>query len=335
MDLEHFRSYFDSKFFPFLDEKIKIFLKESSNSEISFITSRIKDIAHGGKRFRPYLAYTGLGRPNSTDTHLELFFSIELLHIFALIHDDIMDEGNTRHGVECIHRAFEKKFINKRIGNGVAILAGDLVFQWSYESILSYSQKQSLYSTEILNVFGELIREVIHGQMLDIISPTNTLADDTLIIQKMYLKTARYSFTQPIRLGFSARGAYAEEHAFAESYGRALGLAFQLQDDLIDVIGGHDKSLFLDIETKQHTLLYWFMQERASEKLAKEFQSYIGRPLTANDKKEVTRILTESGAFGFIKDKITEYYSKAITETATTGNLVWNEIANAIIKQRK
>jgi len=328
MNLERFRSYFDTAFFPFIENKIAIFLKESSSSEIKKVMEHLEKIAQGGKRFRPYLTYLALDKLDP-DAHLELFFSIELLQIFALIHDDIMDHGKTRHGIECMHVSLEKRYGNKRIGEGVAILAGDLLHQWSQETILAYAQKQHVHRDMILKIFGELVREVIHGQMLDMISPIHNMANEDLIIQKMYLKTAKYSFIQPMRIGFAARGAPSGEHHFAEVYGRALGLAFQLQDDLIDVIGGHNKSLFLDVETRQHTLLYWYMQEKADPSLFEQFQALLGKTLDENQKKDVTRILRESGAFEYVKKRIGEYFEQALS---ATDEPTWKEIANTVLK---
>ncbi|HLP43799.1 MAG TPA: polyprenyl synthetase family protein [Candidatus Nanoarchaeia archaeon] len=328
MNLEQFRSYFDSAFFPFLQQKIAIFLKESSSSEIKELMEHVEKIAHGGKRFRPYLTYLALNK-HDPDTHLELFFSIELLQIFALVHDDIMDHGKTRHGVECIHVSLEKKYGDKRIAEGVAILAGDLLHQWSQETILSYTEKHSDHREIVLGIFGELVREVIHGQMLDMISPTQETAQEDLIIQKMYLKTAKYSFIQPMRIGFAARGAMPQEHEFAETYGRALGIAFQLQDDLIDVIGGHNKSLFLDIETKQHTLLYWYMQHKATAELFKQFEPLLGKTLNEDEKKNVTRLLRESGAFEYVERRIEEYLTQALI---VTNDPIWKDVAHTVLR---
>ena len=331
MNLDQFRSYFDEKFLAFLDTKVDIFLKDSTSTEISIIGAYIKKIAQGGKRFRPYLTYLCINT-DEPDVHLQLFFSIELLHIFALVHDDVMDEGVMRHGVECAHIFFGKKYHNERVGKGVAILLGDLMYAWSHESLCAYTDLHPQKKDQVVAIFAELVREVIHGQMLDVIFPEQNNSNKDLIMQKMYLKTARYSFIQPMRIGFTVADAPTEKFFFAQEYGRALGLAFQLQDDLIDLMGGNEKSTFLDIETKQHTLLHWFMQHKADSAFLKRWELYFGKKLTEDDKKEVVNICEQSGAFAYVKQAIDEYYKEA---TSLTSEAVWQELVSTILKYRK
>jgi geranylgeranyl diphosphate synthase type I len=329
MDLRTFRSWFDEQWIAVLDTKIHAYVSKSTHSEIQSISAYVQLLARDGKRFRPYLAYLALGQSDPHE-HVELLCAIELLHLFALVHDDIMDNGTTRHGVACAHRKFGEQYHSSRIGDGVAILLGDLVFAWSYESMLSYARTHPQQANVLIDVWGELIREVIHGQMIDVISPTQPPFTQELIEQKMYLKTARYSFVQPMRLGFAAAGSLDTRNEFAETYGRALGLMFQLQDDLIDVTEGHDKSSFLDIETKQQTLLSWYMQTKAADVSKTQFAHYFGKTLTDDDKRTVATLLQESGARAYVETQIEKYYQEA---SMYAGTDVWKAVA-AMVYQR-
>ncbi len=331
MSFESFRSYFDAAFSAYLEKNIATFSGYSSSPAVAAIAQYAARVASGGKRFRPYLAYVALGVQDPYE-HTELFVAIELLHVFALIHDDIMDNGDTRHGVPCAHRAFATQYDSVRIGDGVAILLGDVVFQWSYEALLSYGESHQAERSLLISIWGELIREVIHGQMLDVISPAQSAYTQELIEQKMYLKTARYSFVQPMRLGFAAAGVLDQNNEFAETFGRALGLMFQLQDDLLDVIEGHDKSSFLDIETKQQTLLSWYIQTQAQEKYAQSFAQYFGKTLDASDKKNITTLLEESGARSYVQERIDAYYQEALGVAHTEE---WNTLAAMVYARSK
>ncbi|MBP6905039.1 MAG: polyprenyl synthetase family protein, partial [Candidatus Pacebacteria bacterium] len=303
MNFAEFRPWFDERFSLLLEEKINSFSKESTSTDVFDIAQYAKMVATGGKRFRPYLSYVALGT-SDPDEHFELFASVELLHVFALIHDDIMDNGTTRHGVVCAQRFFAKQYGGDRIGEGLATLLGDLVYQWSYESMFSYTRSHPKHAGELIDTFAQLIREVIHGQMLDVLSPVQVALSEDLIIQKMYLKTARYSFVQPMRLGYIAGGTIDQHSAFTETYGRALGLMFQLQDDLLDVTEGHDKSSFLDVETNQQTLLSWYMRTKVAPDTAGAFAGYLGRALTADDRHQVAQILEHSGARAYVLSEI-------------------------------
>jgi geranylgeranyl diphosphate synthase type II len=163
-----------------------------------------------------------------------------------------------------------------------------------------------------------------------VISPTQPPFTQELIEQKMYLKTARYSFVQPMRLGFAAAGSLDTRNEFAETYGRALGLMFQLQDDLIDVTEGHDKSSFLDIETKQQTLLSWYMQTKAADVSKTQFAHYFGKTLTDDDRRTVATLLQESGARAYVETQIEKYYQEA---SMYAGTDVWKAVA-AMVYQR-
>ncbi|MBU3668869.1 MAG: hypothetical protein FGM57_02795 [Candidatus Taylorbacteria bacterium] len=325
MNLQEFREWFDVQFDRKIEEKISTYNTYSTSEDVHAIVTYVKQVAAHGKRFRPYLAYIALGS-EKPEEHIDLFVAIEFLHLYAIIHDDIMDNGSMRHGVACAHRKFTELYFAQRVGGSLAILLGDLVFQWSYESLWSYVRTYPSTQERILGVFNELVGEVIHGQMIDVVSPTKDTYPLSLIIQKMYLKTARYSFVHPIRLGYIAKGENGDE--FAESFGGALGTMFQIQDDMIDVSVQSNKSSFLDIETNQQTILSWYMRNEADAKHQDEFKTYIGRSLTDAEKANLSGIFEESGAYAYVKKEIDRYFEKAIQSARDSD--VWKGIAHMV-----
>ncbi len=330
MTLHAFREQFDTRFSEFLTQRIHAFTAQSESDDVKTTASYLSLIASGGKRFRPFLTYTALGNVSIED-HAELLFAVELLHVFALIHDDVMDNGSERHGVVCAQQKFSEVYGDRRIGDGVAILLGDLVYQWSYECMIAYTRRYTEHGDALLEIFSELIREVIHGQLIDVTAPTRPPLSKELIIQKMYLKTARYSFVNPIRLGMTASRNKAHLD-FAEQYGTALGLMFQLQDDLLDSKGGAGKTTCSDIETNQQTLISWYMHHEAAPEYKKVFVSYVGKTMTQKDKEILGNTLDASGAFAYVQQQIDAYYQQAYQMAVVEGG-VWGDIATMVYKR--
>jgi hypothetical protein len=124
MNFQEFRSWFDERFSFLLQQKIEVFAAHSDSAAVREISAYVELLAANGKRFRPFLVYlsNGFDREIAED-HKDLFFAVELLHLFALIHDDIMDEADTRHGVTCAHKQFDAQY-GTAVGEAIDILLG-------------------------------------------------------------------------------------------------------------------------------------------------------------------------------------------------------------------
>ncbi len=253
-NLKEFKKAFDPILKQYLDEKIKTF---SGNINDPFILDIIaypqKLIESGGKRIRPfvaYLMYKALGG-KETEKALELFISLELFHNFALIHDDIMDKDSTRHGVQTAHE-YAKERLQKEdrngdlnhLGNSQAILLGDLLLTWAFSVFDEVNfDEDKLKSAKLF--FNKMANDVILGQIIDIDIVSRRDIPKELIDKKDKLKTASYTFIRPLQIGASLATIDRETEKFCEDLGLNLGLAFQLQDDLLD---------FENTETKQETI---------------------------------------------------------------------------------
>lgn len=341
MIFSEFRSWFDERFSLLLQEKIKKFTAHSSSKDIETIASYIEILGQGGKRFRPFLISLGAGATKETqEKYFSLYAAVELLHLFALIHDDIMDKAETRHGVACAHSAFRERY-GAHTGEAIAILLGDIVFSWAYECLFEYIHTAPEKGIRLHQEFQLLVSEVTHGQILDVLSPQQSSLSDTLLIEKMTLKTARYSFVRPLALGFIVRGDSASDQAFANTFGTALGIAFQLQDDLLDssvsTITG--KSSFTDIQTKQQTLLSWYMEHEANDEYKTVFHTLFGKnPLSQEEATTLTKVLQESGAYEYIQERISFYMhhaQEAITAYHREDATVWESVISLVSKREK
>ena len=341
MNFSEFRIWFDNNFSNLLEQKIHLFSSLSKNTDVPDIISYVLKIAQNGKRFRPFLIYraSGLYRKDC-EKHFLLFASVELLHIFALIHDDIMDEADSRHGVICAHKKFAKKY-GESTSKAIGILLGDVVFAWAYECLYEYTAEFPKLRNRIVEEFTRLVSEVTHGQILDVLSPAQPPLNEKAIVEKMTLKTARYSFVQPLRLGFVVCGDNSIDQSFAEDFGLALGIGFQLQDDLLDgaptIQTG--KTRYIDIQSGQQTLLSWYMQHKASSKEQEKFITFFGKKdMYEKEQDQLFELFESSGAHQYIKAQSDLYFtvaSEAINTYRTSDSIQWENIISLVQGRKK
>ncbi|MER0244094.1 polyprenyl synthetase family protein [Streptomyces sp. HSW2009] len=217
-------------------------------------------VGAGGKRLRPAFCAAGFlaaGGAAADTRVVEAAAAVELLHAFALIHDDVIDDSPLRRGEPTTHvRAIDEHRSGgwrgepRRYGEGVAVLAGDLA--------LSYAMRlaQELPAAA-RRVWGDLVTEMIVGQHLDVAVAAEGVADTRLSEYIANAKSGRYSIRRPLELGAAITGDTALAATF-EAYGTALGEAFQLRDDLIDAFGDAavaGKPVRADAENNKMTLL--------------------------------------------------------------------------------
>ncbi|QHY96151.1 Farnesyl diphosphate synthase [Streptomyces sp. S4.7] len=217
-------------------------------------------IRAGGKRLRPAFCAAGFlaaGGELSDSRVVDAAAAIEMLHAFALIHDDVIDDSDLRRGEPTVHvqhierhRAQGWQGEARRYGEGIAVLAGDLAFSYAGQLIQDLPAEARL-------VWGRLVSEMIIGQHLDVTVAAESLPDPKLARYIANAKSGHYSIHRPLELGAAIAGDTSSAAAF-EAYGTALGEAFQLRDDLIDTYGDADavgKPVGLDAEQHKMTLL--------------------------------------------------------------------------------
>lgn len=272
-DLESFKKEFDIHLKNFLNRKIKQIGIYTKNSNIIDYVNHANEIAlAGGKRVRPFIAYLSYFAFGGKDEKriIKLLVSLEIFHLFALIHDDIMDKDKIRHGLPTSQTYVANKLKEKgdknseHFGISQAILVGDLFFNWAWE-IINSSPK-----TTVRRLFSEMADGTIVGQMLDIESKNKNITAD-LMYEINYLKTARYSFIYPLLIGASlAKDLSLDENRLLKKLGLNLGIAFQAQDDIFDsdnkkYVESQKKLIKTNIESSKK-----LVEESAMEKEYKE-----------------------------------------------------------------
>lgn len=326
MELKEFKKQIDEEINKILKNKI-ISLPQTDNQNILESFSQLEKLLSDGKRIRPYLAYLAYksnGGKKDKEV-IELFTFIEVFHAFCLVHDDIMDEAEKRHEIETIHKFNEKLIENNKFvvpakyGEAVAILMGDFLFAWSYEVLNSNKnfEVDSLY--RIQKIFSEMIDEVFMGQLIDVNIPTLNKVSDDQIYLKIKLKTAGYSFTKPLLIGANLADNKIDT-GFYEKIGNYLGIAFQIQDDLLDLKYNEDiisKSAFNDIFQHQHTLFSNYVLTNGTTEQKKKLENAFGKKLDINQQIELRKVFIDSGAF--------EYGEKLISDNLTQAKIILNE----------
>jgi len=244
--------------------------------------------------------------------------AVEVFHTWTLVHDDIIDADPVRRGGPTVHEigaaaALERFSCSaqdaRRYGRDVAILAGDVLQGWGLSMLLSCADDPRLDRDVVLDrarAFAtELTEGVVRGEMLDIqlamTDPQTIRRSD--VVRMMKLKTALL-FRFPAELGASlALGKRPPESPEAQAlatFAEKCGLAFQLQDDILGIVGDPDKlgkPVGSDLREKKRTLILLAALERAAAGDRRTLLDFLSRPRPVpRDIRRTTRILRETGA---------------------------------------
>ncbi len=317
MDLAAFKVRFDGQMAEFLDAALHAFSATLSDPPLAPFIAHTKDLAlAGGKRIRPYMAFVMMSDSEYPEAELlRSVLSLELFHLFALIHDDVMDGGEERHGIPTAHMFLAERMGKSKAAEGQAILLGDLLLSFAHQAILNI-QERGIIARDRLHVahtiFARMSREVIAGQMLDVDLTTRPVATFADVEKKNFLKTATYTFIRPMQFGVAIAGDSKDTMKFCEDFGALVGQAFQLQDDLLDVRGGDTgKTSMRDIREGQHTTLTQFVFEHGTADQKKELRAHMGKNFSAKEEANLRAIFEESKAFPYVETLITKAYNHA------------------------
>lgn len=186
-------------------------------------------ITHGGKRLRPYLVVKSCQLFGAPVRHaIPAAAAIEMIHNFTLVHDDIMDNDELRHGVPTVHTKF---------GTPLAILAGDVLFSKAFETISTKNIPDPKISSRLVVRLSEACINVCEGQVMDIkMAQAKKIPSKSQYIQMIQKKTSAL-FEVSCAMGAICAGAKDGDVLKLASFGKNLGVAFQITDDYIGVLG--------------------------------------------------------------------------------------------------
>ena len=291
--------------------------------ELAAPLSALRDLVlAGGKRLRPafcHWAFVGAGGDPAARSVVDAGAGLELLHTFALVHDDIMDGSDTRRGRGTIHVEFQDRHSldgwrgeARRFGEGVAILAGDLAFVYA-DKLLQGAPPAAL------EVFTELRVEVNVGQYLDLVGTARGRASEEAARRISVFKSGKYTVERPLHLGAALAGHLDDLAAPLSAYGLPLGEAFQLRDDILGVYGDAaltGKPVGADLREGKPTVLYAVASERASGPAAAVLERYGASDLTEAEVEALQEVLVATGALGEVEQRIDALVGDATTALA-------------------
>jgi len=279
-----FKKKFDILLEDYLNKKIQKISKYTEDPSVLDYISYLKtNSLHGGKRIRPYIAYSAYQMFSNKENEkvLKLLVFLEIFHSFCLVHDDIIDKASLRHGILTSQKYIYSKLKEENrigdlmhVGNSQAILLGDILLTWSQEIINLNNDFDQKIIQKVKSYFYEMVDEVVVGQMIDADIVTRKKVSKELIDNKTRLKTAGYSFIKPLLIGAALSGNINKDiERFCHEFGTAMGIAFQTQDDLLDITSSNHKlgkTTSLDQSQNQHTYFTYFPSLKYGKKIIKD-----------------------------------------------------------------
>jgi geranylgeranyl pyrophosphate synthase len=247
-------------------------------------------IGSGGKRLRPRLVLLSYKAAGGKDVAavVPVAVAVELLHTASLVHDDINDNSDLRRG---------RPSVNARWGNSLALLVGDFVFVRLLDLIAGYD-------TRVIRVMADCCRAIIEGETLQMIHLGNWQLSEETYLRIVELKTARL-FAACCELGGLIAGASSGCVTALRECGRSLGMAFQIRDDVLDVIGDEgDLGKPVTSDLMQGKISLATIHARQQTREAGNAQAY-------GDLSSEMDLLRKTGALEYATQKAKEYAAEA------------------------
>ena len=297
----------------------------SLNKTSPLLFKSIKDfVLRKGKLVRPILfviGYLGFAKKPAANLYKSAL-SIELLHDFFLVHDDIIDKSNTRRGKPSMHAMLNSYLAScknvKFNGQDLSIVAGDIMYAMAINAFLSIKEKHERKEAA-LKKFIEATIFTGAGEFIELLSGLKSIEVTTKHdIYKIYdLKTANYTFSAPLSIGAILSGANSNQIDKLSKFGIYLGRAFQIKDDILGMFAEEKKigkSTLTDLNEAKKTILNWNAynySNRKNKRLIKE----ILRKKTVNrlDLLKMRKIVKDSGSLDYARKETFRLIKKAKT----------------------
>lgn len=274
-------------------------------------------VGAGGKRLRPafcHCAYVGAGGDPEDPVVIDAAAALELVHTFALVHDDVMDASETRRGRLAVHRKFAEEHAregwraeSRRFGDGIAILVGD--FAIVYADLLMRGTP-----APALAVYDALRVELCVGQSLDLVSTARASTDVATADRIATYKSAKYTVERPLHLGAALAGRLGDLEQPLSAVGLPLGAAFQLRDDVLGAFGDADvtgKPVGDDLREGKTTPLVAIANARGDERDREQLQRLGADDFSAADVATLQDVLVRTGAVKEVEVQIERLVQEA------------------------
>lgn len=261
-------------------------------------------LSMGGKRIRPVLMLLSYGLfKDDVESVLMPACALETYHNYTLLHDDLMDNADMRRGHETVHRKWDAN---------TAILSGDSMLVLAYERM---AKCNPVYLSDVLHTFTETALEIGEGQQYDMEFETRNDVTEDEYIEMIRLKTS-VLLACAQKIGAILAGASKQDQDNLYKFGEQIGLAFQLQDDYLDVYGDpkvFGKKVGGDIICNKKTYMLINAYNRADAEQRRELQHWMEAEAFNSDEKvaAVTAIYNKVGVDKLAIEKIAYYFEES------------------------
>ncbi len=297
---------------------------DAISEDLGPMVDAIVALVAGGKRLRPAFCYWGWRGAGGADADpiVRAATSLELLQACALVHDDVMDDSDTRRGRPAAHRQFAALHRGHgwlgspdAFGLGGAVLMGDLCLSWADEMLFT----SGLGGDALLRakpVYDEMRTELMSGQYLDLLEQAMGGGSIDRARRVIRFKSAKYTIERPLHLGAALAGSGQRLVDTYTAYGLPLGEAFQLRDDVLGVFGDPGqtgKPAGDDLREGKRTVLVTTALEQASPADAARLRRLLGdRHLQPEGVNEARTIIRDAGALTQVEGMIADLTAAAL-----------------------
>ncbi len=315
MDFKDYQSLAVAK----INEQLEKLLQDYS-SDIGGISQSLQPLikffikgTKGGKRVRGIFIKLGyeLAGGGISDEIIKIAAAYEIFHTAILAHDDVIDQSPTRRGQPSLYKSLG----GAHHGISQAICLGDCGF-FLATKIIAESNFPAKLKVAALEYFSKAMLDTAIGEMLDVELPylgSERFEKDVHTIMK--LKTARYTVSTPLQLGAVLSGEAQGLVKILGQFGENLGIAFQIQDDILGVFGLEEimgKSVTSDIEEGKNTILIIEALKKSTREQKKVLKKYYGKgTLTQAGLKAVRKVFLETKALDYAKKEVIKYTTRA------------------------
>ena len=328
--LEIYRDLFERELKAYLDHETSLKDGVTPGSMHSLFDPVKYIMSNGGKRIRPMLLLLSCEAfGGKTEDAVNAAIAVEILHNFTLVHDDIMDNASTRRGRDTIHKKWD---VN------TAILVGDELIGLSYRSLL---KSNTARLAAVIKTFTDGVIEVCEGQALDKEFEAGSdvnINDYFIMIRKKTAELLKTSAT----IGAIIGGADENGIEAIKSYAENIGLAFQIQDDLLDVIGNESKfgkKIGGDILERKKTYLYLKAVEVLNNNEREKFRKLFNSDEDAESRiNNIIKIYSDNCTVESAKTEIrnfTDKANKAISRMGINENVnLFSEFSSMLLNRK-
>ena len=317
------------EFYKTTAKEINHYLKEYNESLIKdkkgFLRENLeyfKILNSDGKLIRGFLIAFGYKMlKDDIKYSYNLSLAYEIFQTSILIHDDIIDNDNLRRGKDTIHYANFKKYKSlneadaKKTSESIGICIGDYGF-FKVNEILINNYKDSPNFIKLFNYYNDIVLKTVEGELIDVVlsfegkyKEIKNLEENIILIYK--LKTAFYTIIGPLSMGLILGGIDDDKLEDIKKFGEKIGIAFQIQDDILGIYSNMGKVIGSDIKEFKQTILYSYTMK--NEKYKKELLKYYGKEnITEVEINETRRIFKECGAYEYANNMMNKYYEESI-----------------------